>query len=77
MSHQVIYRLQRQFFSVYLLALFSDWLKGAYVYALYSSYGFEESQIAVLYVVGFASSAVFGTFTGQLTDSLGRRSGHN
>ena len=67
-------RLQRQFLSVYLVALFSDWLKGAYVYSLYSSYGYKESQIAVLYVAGFASSAVFGTLAGPLTDSLGRRS---
>ena len=58
---------------MYLLALFSDWLKGAYVYSLYSSYGYTESQIAILYVAGFASSAVFGTLAGPLTDTLGRR----
>ena len=65
--------MQRIFFSAYFLALFSDWLKGAYIYALYSSYGYDQSQIAVLYVSGFASSGLFGTFTGCLADSLGRR----
>ena len=58
---------------VTFLALFSDWVKGAYIYALYSTYGYHQSQIAVLYVTGFASSALFGTFTGCLADSLGRR----
>ena len=69
----VNFRLQRIFFSAYFLALFSDWVKGAYIYALYSSYGYQQSQIAILYVTGFASSALFGTFTGCLADSLGRR----
>ena len=44
------FRLQRIFFSAYFLALFSDWVKGAYIYALYSSYGYQQDQIAVLYV---------------------------
>ena len=65
--------MQRIFFSAYFLALFSDWLKGAYIYALYSSYGYPQSQIALLYIAGFASSGLFGTFTGCLADSLGRR----
>ena len=67
------FSLQRIFFSAYFLALFSDWVKGAYIYALYSSYGYDQSQIALLYVTGFASSGLFGTFTGCLADSLGRR----
>ena len=67
------FRLQRIFFAAYFLALFSDWVKGAYIYALYSSYGYHQSQIALLYVTGFASSGLFGTFTGCLADTLGRR----
>ena len=43
------------------------------MYKLYDYYGFREEQIAVLYVVGFASSVVFGTATGPLADILGRR----
>ena len=67
------FRLQRTFFSAYFPALFSDWLKGAYIYKLYSWYGYEEADIAILYVTGFLSSAVFGTFSGSLTDRFGRR----
>ncbi|GAB6032735.1 Molybdate-anion transporter [Chamberlinius hualienensis] len=64
---------QNQFFLPYFLSLFSDWLQGPYVYKLYSSYGFQESQIAFLYVIGFASSALFGTFAGILADRYGRK----
>lgn len=66
-------QFQRQFFIVYFLALFSDWLQGPYVYKLYSHYGFAEYQIAVIYVVGFAASVVFGTATGPLADRFGRK----
>lgn len=66
-------QFQIQFFVVYFLALLSDWLQGPYVYKLYSYYGFAESQIAVLYVIGFASSVLFGTSTGTLADRFGRK----
>jgi len=55
------------------MALFSDWLQGPYVYKLYAHYGYASNQIAILYVVGFASSVVFGTFTGPLADKFGRK----
>merc|ERR1711962_821651 len=62
---------QKSFFLVYFLALLGDWLQGPYVYKLYAFYGFKESQIAILYVVGFASSVLFGTCTGPLADLWG------
>ena len=40
------------------------------MYALYSSYGFSQHDIAVLFVAGFGSSMVFGTFVGALADKL-------
>ena len=46
----------------------ADWLQGPYVYALYQSYGFEPNEIAQLFVAGFLSSAIFGTFVGSLAD---------
>jgi len=64
---------QKSFFLVYFLALLGDWLQGPYVYKLYAYYGYKESQIAVLYVAGFASSVLFGTCTGPLADMWGRR----
>jgi len=58
---------------VYLLAAFSDWLQGPYVYALYAAYGYSQHQIAVLFVAGFGSSMVFGSFIGGMADQGGRR----
>lgn len=66
-------RFQYSFFLVYFMALFSDWLQGPYVYKLYQHYGYASNQIALLYVVGFASSVVFGTTTGPLADRFGRK----
>jgi MFS family permease len=51
----------------------ADWLQGPYVYALYDSYGFSSHDIATLFVAGFGSSMIFGTFAGALADRLGRK----
>eukprot|EP00095_Tigriopus_kingsejongensis_P009499 snap_masked-scaffold1595_size34508-processed-gene-0.3 protein:Tk09499 transcript:snap_masked-scaffold1595_size34508-processed-gene-0.3-mRNA-1 annotation:"hypothetical protein DAPPUDRAFT_321809" len=64
---------QRNFCVVFILALFGDGLQGPYIYKLYEHYGFQEFQIAQLYVVGFASSVIFGTLTGPMADSMGRK----
>jgi MFS family permease len=53
--------------------MFSDWLQGPYVYELYVSYGFSQAEIAELFVCGFASSMIVGTFVGGLADKLGRK----
>jgi len=53
--------------------MFSDWLQGPYVYALYSSYGFSSAEIAQFFVAGFGSSMVIGTFVGSLSDKYGRK----
>lgn len=66
-------KFQRSYLTVYLLCTFSDWLKGPYVYALYEEYGFSKPQIAWLFVGGFLSSLVFGTFVGSLSDKFGRK----
>ena len=66
-------KFQYLFFTVYFMALFSDWLQGPYVYKLYAHYGYASSQIAILYVAGFASSVLFGTTTGPLADRFGRK----
>lgn len=64
---------QTNYLVVFLLAMFSDWLQGPYVYELYVSYGFTQQQIAELFVCGFGSSMIVGTFAGSLADALGRR----
>ncbi|KAJ3119064.1 Molybdate-anion transporter [Nowakowskiella sp. JEL0407] len=58
---------------VYSMVMFADWLQGSYIYPLYREYKFTVNQIAILFVVGFLSSAVFGTFIGSVADKVGRR----
>lgn len=65
--------LLTRYLFVYLLATCSDWLQGPYVYALYRDYGYQQHDIAVLFVAGFGSAMVFGTFIGGMADQFGRR----
>jgi hypothetical protein len=65
--------LLRRYLIVYLLATLSDWLQGPYVYALYDAYGYSQHTIAILFVAGFGSSMVFGSFVGGMADWGGRR----
>jgi len=67
------HKLLKRYLVVYLLATLSDWLQGPYVYALYADYGFSQHEIAVLFVAGFGSSMVFGSFVGSIADWGGRR----
>jgi len=45
-----------------------DWLQGPYVYHLYEHYGFPVRDIGRLFIMGFGSSAVFGTLAGIMAD---------
>jgi predicted MFS family arabinose efflux permease len=65
--------LLQRYLLVYLLATMSDWLQGPYVYALYAEYGFKQEEIAQLFVAGFGSSMIFGSFVGGMADWGGRR----
>jgi Sugar-tranasporters, 12 TM len=65
--------LLKRYLFVYLTATLSDWLQGPYVYALYSDYGFQQHEIAQLFVAGFGSSMIFGSFVGGMADWGGRR----
>lgn len=62
-----------QYLIVYFLMMAGDWLQGPYVYALYMAYGFTKEDIAVLFVIGFGSSMLVGTFVGSLADTWGRK----
>lgn len=64
---------QRMFVSVYLLCVMADWMQGPYVYALYEYYGFDVGAIGRLFIWGFGSSMIFGTFIGGAADRFGRR----
>eukprot|EP00062_Callorhinchus_milii_P025011 gi/632985529/ref/XP_007909732.1/ PREDICTED: molybdate-anion transporter [Callorhinchus milii] len=72
-SNPSFLRFQREYYQVYFLALAADWLQGPYLYKLYQHYQFLESQIAIIYVCGLASSVLFGLVAASLTDRLGRR----
>ena len=66
-------KLLKKYLAVYLLATLSDWMQGPYVYALYADYGYTQHDIAVLFVAGFGSSMIFGSFIGGMADWGGRR----
>ena len=66
-------QFQRGYFAAYFFALLADWLQGPYLYRLYSHYGFQEDQIAVLYVCGFLSSVLLGTWAPIAADRFGRK----
>lgn len=58
---------------VYLLMMSADWLQGPYVYPLYKHYNYDLEAIGILFIVGFLSSAVFGTAISSLADQYGRK----
>ena len=66
-------KLQSVYLPAHLLALFSDWLQGPYVYQLYRQYGYGEGDIALLFMAGYLSSCLLGSSTGPLADRYGRR----
>lgn len=64
---------QTYYLSAFLLAMFADWLQGPYIYELYISYGFNKAHVAELFLFGYASSMLCGTWIGGLADKYGRR----
>ncbi len=56
--------LYRTYLPAYLLATAADWLQGPYKYALYSSYGYTQRDIANLFVVGYGSGMILGSLVG-------------
>ena len=65
--------LYQTYLPPYLLATSADWLQGPYKYALYSSYGYTQRDIAHLFVVGYGSGMVLGSIVGGLADGYGRK----
>ena len=48
-------KLLQTYLPAYLFATCADWLQGPYKYALYSSYGYTQRDIAHLFVAGYGS----------------------
>lgn len=63
---------QAQYLSVYLVVMLADWLQGTNMYTLYTSYNVD---VGTLFLTGFLSSAIFGTFLGVYVDKWGRKLG--
>jgi len=64
--------LMRKYILVYAIVMGADWLQGPYVYSLYrEQYAFPERQVAVLFVTGFMSAAVFAPFLLCAADASG------
>jgi len=77
---KAIKNLQMRFLAVFWLLRCADWLQGPYFYEVYASKMFNGasaslSLISRLFLVGFASTAVFGPFVGRLSDVYGRKKG--
>lgn len=66
-------KLLRTYLPAYLLATSADWLQGPYKYALYSNYGYTQRDIAHLFVAGYGSGMLLGSFVGGFADSMGRK----
>ena len=66
---------QRDYLLVYAVVTLADWLQGTHFHALYESHGLTQEQTANLFLSGFVSSAVFGTFVGGVVDRVGRKRG--
>jgi len=72
--------LQLRFLLVFWLLRMADWLQGPYFYEVYSSKlinGLPVSldMVSKLFLVGFATTGIFGPFIGRLVDSQGRKLG--
>jgi MFS family permease len=65
-------QFQVTYLTVYLITMLADWLQGTNMYTLYSGY---DMPVGTLFLTGFTSSAVFGTFVGLYVDKYGRRFG--
>jgi MFS transporter, MFS domain-containing protein family, molybdate-anion transporter len=73
-------KLQRQFLIVFWLYKMADWLQGPYFYEVYASKVINGVQVttqgvAQLFLIGFASTGLFGAIVGGLVDSFGRKRG--
>lgn len=64
---------RRSYFTAYLCGSASDWLKGPYLYRFYETRGFQRQDITLLFIAGYASSAIFGVVAGMMSDAFGRR----
>eukprot|EP00924_Labyrinthula_sp_SR-Ha-C_P014027 snap_masked-scaffold_5-processed-gene-20.82-mRNA-1 protein AED:1.00 eAED:1.00 QI:0/0/0/0/1/1/2/0/445 len=66
-------KLLCRFLFTYVFLVAADWLQGPYMFVLYESYMIETSTIGKLFVSGYLSSLLTGSFLASLADSHGRK----
>ena len=66
---EAVQKFQRLYLPPFLLATFADWIQGPYQYKVYTAYGFDEHDIGRLYICGFGSSLLFGTYVAGVADT--------
>lgn len=79
-SNSAFKLLQRHFLTAFLTFKLADWLMGPYFYEVYSTKVvdgvlLQEGEVAQIFLAGFLSSMLFGTFVGGIVDKIGRRKG--
>lgn len=72
--------LQIRFLTVFWLLRMADWLQGPYFYEVYSSKVLNGAPVSLalvsqLFLVGFASTGIFGPWMGRFVDTVGRKAG--
>eukprot|EP00241_Pyramimonas_parkeae_P016194 CAMPEP_0114276252 /NCGR_PEP_ID=MMETSP0059-20121206/138_1 /TAXON_ID=36894 /ORGANISM="Pyramimonas parkeae, Strain CCMP726" /LENGTH=517 /DNA_ID=CAMNT_0001396239 /DNA_START=93 /DNA_END=1645 /DNA_ORIENTATION=- len=65
--------LRWRYLGVYLPGVFGDWIQGAYLYALYRAYQLDMADIGYLFMIGYSTSAVLGTYVAAMGDRYGHR----
>lgn len=77
---EAVKSLQIRFLTVFWLLRMADWLQGPYFYEVYSSKIINGAPVSLdmvskLFLVGFASTGLFGPWIGKLVDTVGRKAG--
>eukprot|EP01060_Flectonema_neradi_P036293 TRINITY_DN6937_c1_g1_i1.p1 TRINITY_DN6937_c1_g1~~TRINITY_DN6937_c1_g1_i1.p1 ORF type:complete len:436 (+),score=65.16 TRINITY_DN6937_c1_g1_i1:73-1380(+) len=61
--------------AAFLCFKLGDWMQGPYFHRMYSEKVESQSDVAMLFLVGFLSAAVFGIVSSQLLPRIGSRKG--
>ncbi|KAL1226442.1 Molybdate-anion transporter [Trichinella spiralis] len=66
-------KFQRVYAFGHLIVLFADSLQAPYIYYLFATYGYKESDIALLYAVGLFTNLICGLFINYILQKFERR----
>ncbi|OUC42965.1 dual specificity phosphatase, catalytic domain protein [Trichinella nativa] len=69
----MIHRCKRVYAFGHLIVLFADSLQAPYIYYLFATYGYKESDIALLYAVGLFTNLICGLFINYILQKFERR----